>query len=70
MRQLTQVALEPDEYFSAIADAAAEEIIGGTIHDALIARCALKVKAATIYTWNVEHFRRCGPEIAKRVRTP
>ena len=64
------VTLDANEYASAIADAAAEGITGGTIYDALIARCALKAKATTIYTWNVEHFRRCGPEIARRVRTP
>lgn len=68
--RLNLVALEPEEYCSAIADAAAAEIVGGTIYDALIARCALKARATTIYTWNVEHFRRCGPEVAKRVRTP
>lgn len=64
------VTLDADEYCSAIADAAAKGITGGTIYDALIARCALKAKATVIYTWNVEHFRRCGPEIATRVRTP
>jgi len=66
----TAVALDPEEYCSTIADAAAEGIVGGAIYDALIARCALKVRATTIYTWNVDHFRRCGPEVAKRVRTP
>lgn len=64
------VVLDADEYVSAIVAAAAEGITGGTIYDALIARCALKAKATVIYTWNLEHFRRCGPEIAKRVRTP
>ena len=68
--RITAVALDPDEYYSAIAGAAAAGIGGGTIYDALIAYCALKAKATTIYTWNVEHFRRCGPEVAKRVRRP
>ena len=68
--RLTLVALDPEEYCSAIADAASQEIVGGTIYDALIARCALKARAKTIYTWNVEHFGRCGPEVASRVRTP
>lgn len=67
---LGTVALTEIEYYSTIADAAGMEIIGGSIYDALIARCALKANAATIYTWNVEQFRRCGPEVAKRVRTP
>jgi len=69
-RRIAAVALNAEEYYSAIAAAAAEGIGGGTIYDALIARCALKVRATTIYTWNVDHFRRCGPEVAKRVRTP
>lgn len=68
--RLAIVTLDPEEYCSAIADAVNEGITGGTIYDALIARCALKAKATTIYTWNVEHFRRCGPEVAKRVKTP
>lgn len=68
--RLTLITLDPEEYCSAIADASAEGITGGTIYDALIARCALKTRATTIYTWNVEHFRRCGTEVAKRVRTP
>ena len=68
--RLTTIALDQDEYFPAIADAAAEGIAGGTIYDALIARCALKGKAAVIYTWNLDHFRRIGPEVARRVQTP
>ncbi len=68
--RLTVVALDPDEYRAAIGDAAAEEILGGTVYDALIARCALKSKATVIYTWNLKHFRRVGPEVAKRARTP
>ncbi len=68
--KLTAVTLEPEEYLTAIADAVAQQIAGGAIYDALIAQCALKAKATIIYTWNVDHFRRLGPEIAKRVRTP
>lgn len=68
--RMTIVTLDAEEYCSAIAEAAARDILGGTIYDALIAHCALKAKAKVIYTWNVEHFRRCGPEIAHRIRTP
>ena len=67
---LETVVLTSEEYSSAIAEAAAEGILGGTVYDALIAQCALKAKAAIIYTWNIDHFRRCGPEVASRVRTP
>lgn len=49
---------------------AAAGVIGGAVYDALIARCALKAGADIIYTWNLSHFTRLGPEIARRVRTP
>jgi predicted nucleic acid-binding protein len=67
---LTVVSLEGRDYHAAIRDAAAEGIVGGTIYDALLARCALKADADTIYTWNVQDFLRLGTQVAKRVRTP
>ena len=69
-KRLTIVALDEDEYWLAITESVAEGIIGGTIYDALIARCALKARATIIYTWNLTHFRRLGSEIANRVATP
>ena len=69
-QRFATVVLDEDEYWTAVKEAATEQIVGGTIYDALIARCALKVKATTIFTWNVAHFRRLGPDIAKRVQTP
>jgi predicted nucleic acid-binding protein len=68
--RLKTIALDCEEYYSVISDAAAEGIVGGMVYDALIARCALKAGAETIFTWNIDHFRRVGPEVAKRVRTP
>jgi predicted nucleic acid-binding protein len=68
--RLTFVALDAEEYWRAIMGSAESDIVGGTIYDALLAHCALKAKAETIFTWNVDHFRRIGPEVAKRVRTP
>jgi len=68
--RLRTITLDSDEYYSAIADAAAEGIGGGMVYDVLIARCAIKAGAEAILTWNVDHFRRIGPEVAKRVRTP
>jgi len=68
--RLKTVVLDGEEYGSAIADAAAEGVLGGMVYDALIARCALKGQAQTIFTWNIDHFRRLGPEVAKRLRTP
>ena len=32
--------------------------------------CAAKVKAQTIYTWNLKHFQAVAPELAARMRTP
>lgn len=71
MRQrLTLVPLSEADYYDATEAASALGIVGGAIYDALLGRCALKVKADTIYTWNVRDFARLGPEIAARVRTP
>jgi predicted nucleic acid-binding protein len=67
---LTIVSLESTEYFRAIRQAAINGIVGGTIYDALLAACAIKAKAETIYTDNERHFRMFGPEVARRVKRP
>lgn len=66
---LTLIALTGDEYHAAIRDAVGDGVIGGTIYDAVIARCALKAKADTVYTWNTRHFAQFGNGIAERLRT-
>jgi predicted nucleic acid-binding protein len=68
--RLDVVSLDAPEYHLAIREAATAGIVGGTIYDALLARCALKANATKIYTWNVTHFQRLGAEIAGKVRTP
>jgi predicted nucleic acid-binding protein len=68
--RLTIVALSGDDYFAAVKEAATLGVVGGTIYDALLARCALKADAEIIYTWNQKHFQQFSPEIAKRVRIP
>jgi len=68
--RLAFISLDAEEYWKAIMRAAEAGIEGGTIYDALLAHCALKARAETIFTWNIDHFRRVGPEVAKRVRTP
>ncbi len=70
LRRFTIITLDEQDYCSAITSAAPEGVVGGMIYDALLARCALKAKAMTIYTWDVEHFRRLGPEVARRVQSP
>ena len=42
----------------------------GAIYDALLAACAVKSGAATLYTWNVRHYGQLEPEVAARVKTP
>ena len=68
--RLTIVALTGAEYAKAIQEAIVLGIAGGGIYDALLGHCALKAEADDIYTWNVKHFERLGPEISKRVKTP
>jgi predicted nucleic acid-binding protein len=68
--RLSIVALTGQEYFKALESSAALGITGGGIYDALLGYCALKSKAAVIYTWNVKHFKRLATEIAGRVSTP
>jgi predicted nucleic acid-binding protein len=67
---LTVVALNSREYSSVIREAATSGIVGGMLYDSLLARSAQKAGAEVIYTWNVEHFRRFGSEVASRVKTP
>jgi predicted nucleic acid-binding protein len=68
--RLSIISLDSDEYFEALASSAAMGIAGGAIYDALLARCAIKVQAETIYSWNARHYQQCGLEVVKRLRTP
>ena len=69
-KRLAFISLDGEEYWRAVTQSAESGIVGGTIYDALLAHCALKARADTIFTWNIDHFRRVGPEVAKRARTP
>jgi len=42
--------------------------IGGGIYDAMLAHCALKAQAETIYSWNGRHYAQCGPEVTGRLK--
>jgi predicted nucleic acid-binding protein len=68
--RLGVVTLDEIEYFKVLEDTATAGIVGGTAYDAIIAHCALKANAQSIYTWNVKHFNRLGETIAARVRQP
>ncbi len=66
--RLTLVTLTEDEYFASIQRAAIQGVLGGTIWDALLASCAVKAKADTLYTWNTKHFQQF--KFIGRVKTP
>jgi predicted nucleic acid-binding protein len=66
----TIVSLNEDEYFHTIQQAAARGFVSGRVYDTLLLQCAAKVKAETIYTWNLKHFRAIRPDDADRMRTP
>ncbi len=68
--RLTIVTLTADDYYAAVKEAAAAGVVGGTIYDALLARCATKAGAEIVYTWNRKHFQQFSPEITKRLRMP
>jgi AbrB family looped-hinge helix DNA binding protein len=68
--RLMIVPLDGDDYAQALKSAAALGIVGGNIYDALLAHCAIKAKAESIYSWNTRHFAHCGPQVVKRLRTP
>ncbi len=67
--RLTVVSLTEQEYISTL-EMASSTVVGNAAYDALIARCALKAGATVLLTWNVQHFIRLGPEIARLVKTP
>ena len=67
---LSIVALDGDDYADALQASAACRIIGGGIYHAMLAHCALKAKAETIYSWNIRHYAQCGPEVTDRLKTP
>jgi predicted nucleic acid-binding protein len=69
-QRLSIVALQGDEYAEALEASAARGIIGGGIYDAILASCAMKAEAKTIYSWNLRHYALCGPEVTRRLRTP
>jgi predicted nucleic acid-binding protein len=67
--RLTLVSLSEAEYIAAIEEISAT-ITGGATYDALIARCAVKVQADVLLTWNLRDFTRFSQEVAALVKTP
>jgi predicted nucleic acid-binding protein len=68
--RMTLVSLDEREYFDTIQRTATAGFTSGRVYDALLLRCAAKVKAQTIYTWNLKHFKAIAPEQAAQIRTP
>jgi predicted nucleic acid-binding protein len=68
--RLSIVALTGQEYADALEASAAKGIVGGSIYDAILAQCAIKAKAETIYTWNERHYAQCGSYVTRRLWTP
>lgn len=67
----TPVELDLEDYLWVVQHAGKSGIRSGQIYDALILKCAEKVRASTIYTWNLRHFRNIAwAGIAEKVRTP
>ena len=69
-QRFSLVWIDGGEYVAAIHSIAKTGIVGGAVYDGLIAACALKANADVLYTWNVDHFKRLGVEVARRVQTP
>ena len=68
--RLTIVAMDEEDYIDALTRSARAGIVGGTTYDALLAHCAAKSGAETVYTWNIRHYRLCGADIGERLKTP
>lgn len=68
--RLFVIALDEADYFATIERTAGKRIPGGRIYDALLLQCAIKAKAAIIYTWNLKHFQQLAPDLAGVIRTP
>jgi predicted nucleic acid-binding protein len=68
--RLSIIALSGDEYADALQVSASLGIVGAGIYDAVLAHCAMKAKAETIYTWNVRQYTLCGEKIVGLLQTP
>ena len=68
--RLSLVALDGNEYAKALEASASLGIVGAGIYDAMLAQCAIKARAETIYSWNARHYARCGPDVTGRLQTP
>ncbi len=68
--RMTVIALTAEEYAKTLQTFAQLGVVGGSIYDALLAGCALKARAETLYTWNIRHFSQLGPKVAPLLQKP
>jgi predicted nucleic acid-binding protein len=61
MKTFSAVGLTANEYVSTLERTAAASVTGAVVHDALILRCAEKIDADIVFTWNVADFQRVAP---------
>jgi predicted nucleic acid-binding protein len=64
------IALDASDYIRVLEKMSIQGLSGGVIFDALIAECALKAQADTLYTLNLKHFMRLGEEVSTIAREP
>jgi len=70
-RSISIVALDAHDYKTTIDHLAAEYLEGGIVYDALIAACACRWKADTLFTLNAADFNRLPKALRPfEVRTP
>ena len=69
-QRCTIVTLNEEAYCDTIARASERGFSSGRIYDALLLRCAAKVRAEVIFTWNLKHFRAIDARLADRIRAP
>ncbi len=70
IERLTVIALGGGEYAAHLRTWSQAGVVGGNIYDALLASCALKANADTIYSWNLRHYRAFGADVERRLRQP
>jgi predicted nucleic acid-binding protein len=71
LRVFSPVALTTNEYVSTLERSAGASVIGPIVYDALILRCAEKIEADIVFTWNVADFERVAlPAWKTRIQAP
>jgi predicted nucleic acid-binding protein len=66
--RLSTVSLNAGEYRDVIRQASLSGVTGSAIYDYLIFRCALKVNADPLYTWNLRHYTDLVPSFRRLSR--